>query len=133
MEDNKKTNIFAMLGLIFSILFSGLILSTIGLIKAKKCHEGKIMSIIGIILSLLKIGLCIWFISIVFNEIENVPDIRATYCEGLEEIKNEACTLQSDGKYDCIIAICEFDTKKEINIEEIIEEEPIITGDEIIK
>ena len=64
MENNKKTNGFAIAGFICSFLtpLLGLIFSIIGYNKNKECNEGKGLSIAGIIISSIKIVLAVVFI-----------------------------------------------------------------------
>lgn len=63
-QSENKTNILAILGFIFSFLFSlvGLILSILGLKKSKEINSGKRLSIAGIIISTCEIILSILLI-----------------------------------------------------------------------
>lgn len=79
MEEKKKTNVFAIIGLVLGIIGTpilAIVFSIIGLVKAKKCQSGKALGIIGIILGILKficvlIGIVIACITL-FTNTKNV-------------------------------------------------------------
>lgn len=86
MDDNEKTNVFAILGFIFSFLFSfaGLVLSILGFEKSKKCNNGKVLSIAGIIISTLFIISSLVFLFYNFNYNNNDDDIIGNEEENLK-------------------------------------------------
>lgn len=58
MEEEKKTNVCAIIGLVLGIIGTPIltiVFSIIGLVKSKKCQSGKGLSIIGLILGILKL------------------------------------------------------------------------------
>lgn len=99
--DKKKKNVVAIIALIFSIIGTGvvgLILSIIGLIKSKKINAGKGLSIASLIISILKILLCITFSILVvvfsfdFFEVEKESESKKTTIQKVENgLKVYAC------------------------------------------
>lgn len=111
----KKTNGFAIAGFICSLVvgtITGLIFSIIGLVKAKKCNSGKGFGIAGIIISILRLLLLVAIIGISFYIVSNNAAGQSAFCDEIYEDRETACTLNTDGTYDCILATCDFGTKK---------------------
>ena len=142
----KKTNGFAIAGLILSIIggvlltLTGFILSIIGLIRSKGCNSGKGVSIAGIIISIIKIIIMIIFAFLVISAI-NSEEFDKAFCKGLGNNYDGVCTKKDDGTYSCYAifktVICEFDEKdnkeekdtKEEKKEETNKEENTISKD----
>ena len=85
MEQEKKTNVFAIVGLVCAIMVGsilGLIFSIIGLKESKKCNSGKGLSIAGIIISIIRILFTILFI-VLFLLIFRTTEFKDSYCANL--------------------------------------------------
>lgn len=102
-QNNKKTNGFAIAGLIcsFFVALLGLIFSIIGLTKSKECNSGKGMSIAGIIISVLNILLGIIIIMVfplltlgVLSEMDTI--MQEESCPNAYD-----CIINTDGTYSC--------------------------------
>ena len=96
------SNGFAIAGLIVSIFVSaliGLILSIVGLSKAKQCNGGKGIAIAGIIVSILKMILtlivCIFFVPLILA----VIDVAANQVEACQNAYS--CVENGDGTSNC--------------------------------
>ena len=95
----RKTNGFAIAGLVFSLIGSGilgLILSIVGLVKFKTTYSGKGMSIAGIIISIIKLLLVVLLFSSIAALVGGVFGMVKEECG-----KATNCVLQADGTYEC--------------------------------
>ena len=118
----SKTNGLAIAGLILSIIggviltLVGLILSCVGLGKAKECNSGRGAAIAGIVIAIVKFVLIILLI-LLFKAAINTPEFAESYCKELGEPLDGVCTENKDGTYDCNAIFkhvtCEFDEKKD--------------------
>ena len=91
MENNNKTNNYAIIGFVLSffVAIAGLIVSIIGLKKSKELNSGKGLSIAGIIISIINILFSIFVIFIVFliisynkkviDTVQNIPPLEYNY------------------------------------------------------
>lgn len=102
-QNERKGNTVAVLGFIFSFIFSilGLILSIIGLRKSKQLNSGEGLSIAGIIISIIKLIftgiiaiIAVVTIPSVLNTINNVKE--RNYCPNAYD-----CIKKEDGTYSC--------------------------------
>ena len=85
MENNKKTNILAIVGFILSFFISipGLICSILGLVKLKEYNNGKGLSIAGIIISVLRFILIIAvFILGILSVVDEIKNDSSSYIVG---------------------------------------------------
>lgn len=91
-QNEKKTNTLAILGFIFSFLFSllGLILSILGLKKSKETGSGKGLSIAGIVISSVSIAMSILIMLIIVpyyfsydNDIRSSGDDNTTVTDNV--------------------------------------------------
>ena len=123
----KKTNGFAIAGIILSIIggvlltLTGFILSIIGLIRSKGCNSGKGVAIAGIVISIIKvIGMII--VAILFVAAINSDEFDEGFCKGLGSNYEGICTKKDDGTYSCYAVfktvICDFDEKDKDKEEE---------------
>ena len=115
----KKTNGFAIAGLVCALLVGpilGLIFSIIGLKKSKECNSGKGLSIAGIIISIIR-ALFLVLLIFLFASVMKTDDFKTQFCDELAKGNQyeQACTKNDDGTYNCIFATCNFGTKKEDN------------------
>jgi hypothetical protein len=118
----SKTNGLAIAGLILSIIggfiltLVGLILSCVGLGKAKECNSGKGVAIAGIVIAIIKFVLIILLL-LLFKAAIDMPEFAESYCKELGEPVDGVCTKNDDGTYDCNAIFkhvtCEFDEKKD--------------------
>lgn len=109
-KEIKENNGFALGGVIFSVFFGGLglILSIMGLIKAKKVGgDGKKLAIIGIAISIINLIILMSYNIIKNNLLEN-NDEREKYCQYMEKHKS-ICVIREDKTYDCLFTNCDFD------------------------
>ena len=111
----KRTNGFAIAGLILSLFISavlGLIFSIIGLKKSKEYNSGRGLSIAGIIISVLKIILTVICI-LIFMSLIKTDTFKNSFCDELAKNNQyeSLCTKKDDGSYDCIFLTCKFDKK----------------------
>ena len=93
-QTEKKTNVLAILGFVFSFLVAliGLILSIIGLSKSKELNSGRGLSIAGIIISVLNMVLGL-VLAIVM--VASVPTVLNTIDKAKEAtLLNEANTIE---------------------------------------
>ena len=132
MEQEKKTNVFAIVGLVCAIMVGsilGLIFSIIGLKESKKCNSGKGLSIAGIIISIIRILFTILFI-VLFLLIFRTTEFKDSYCANLSTNYEEVCKKNDDGTYDCIFATCtEEQLTKVEKIKEKFDKEGLIVND----
>lgn len=99
--EEKKTNVFAIVGLVTSIVFGGfisLILSIVGLKKSKELNDGLGMSIAGIIISVCVLSIKILVLVSMLYTVVIWPSIRtnilrSTYCSQAFDCK---CNKSSD-------------------------------------
>ncbi len=124
VQQQSQTNGFAIAGLIVSILVSaviGLILSIVGLSKAKKLNSGKGMAIAGIIISVLKLiaeVLLVLLLGGLFATLFGAAINQETYCSMAYECgePNEygyaSCKYKSDNGVDITISCPATTTKK---------------------
>ena len=124
VQQQSQTNGFAIAGLIVAILVSaviGLILSIVGLSKAKKTNSGKGIAIAGIIISVLKLIaelLVVLLVGGLFATLFGAAINQETYCSMAYECgePNEygyaSCKYKSDKGYDITISCPATTTKK---------------------
>ena len=113
----KKTNGFAIAGLVCALLVGpilGLIFSIIGLKKSKECNSGKGLSIAGIIISIIR-ALFLVLLIFLFSAVMKTDDFKTQFCDELAKGNQyeQACSKNDDGTYNCIFATCNFGTEKE--------------------
>lgn len=103
MDNNKQnsTNTMAILGFIFSILFSilGLIFSIIALKQIKEKHEeGKGLATAGLIISIIKLVLGIFIIGIAMLSVIFTNGIWGSLKDSI--IDSTKCSLATECRYD---------------------------------
>ena len=123
MEGQKKTNIFAIIGLILSIIGGfvvsaiGFVLCIVGLVKVKDYHSGKGLSIAGIVVCVIKV-LFILLAILAIRSLADNEEFNKNMCDALVSYKDdkEVCTKKDDGSYECDFKIakitCKFDNEK---------------------
>jgi len=132
MEGQKKTNIFAIIGLVLSIIGGfivsaiGFVLCIVGLVKVKDYQSGKGLSIAGIVVCVIKVLLVLLMIFAI-RSLADDEEFKKTMCESFVSYKDDEniCKKKDDGSYECNVIVakitCNFDDKKETN-ENVISE-----------
>lgn len=132
----KERNIYAILGFIFSFIFSlvGLILSFVGLNKSKTTGNGRGLSVAGIIISILNIIITIIFLahttSIVNNNInsaqisalQNSSDFVAEWFEKEYSISKSDSLNYQNSVYSSYIQDHDFTSSTQYLTDEILNE-----------
>ena len=106
MDNKKQTNILAILGLVFSLVYFaivGLIFSIIGLIDSKRTNSGKGIAIAGIIISSIRILFLSIIVISIFSLIILIPETVVESVNETNKCHNAyACECVSDDdKCEC--------------------------------
>ena len=112
VEETKKSNNIAIVGFILSFFFIlvPFVLCIVGIVKSKKVHSGKGLSIAGLIISLLRGLLLLLLVCKVISAIINGEflgfnfgaEFNEAYCAEIVNQKDDICRLNDDGTYNCI-------------------------------
>ena len=112
MEENNKTNVIAIVGCVLSFftMIIGLVCSIIGLSKSKILGNGKGLSIAGIVISCVRIVLCLLICVFFSVSIKNVMDLSKHDAEKIDN-KTKAVEILEKGfgnRYDDPDRICSY-------------------------